>query len=89
MHLSEPSRTPLDLRGRLGKFPVRVNPLFWLSAAALGVRYYADPVEGGAGFFLFWIAAAFGSVLLHELGRAAVTRASAWHRKSSSMDWAV
>jgi stage IV sporulation protein FB len=75
MQPREPHPTAFDLRLRVGPFRVRVNPAFWISSALLGIRYYADPEQGGIGYFLFWIAAAFVSLLLHELGHAAVVRA--------------
>jgi stage IV sporulation protein FB len=75
MHVREPHPTAFDLRLRVGSIPVRVNPTFWIAAALLGIRYYADPEQGGIGFFLFWIAGAFVSLLLHELAHAAVVRA--------------
>jgi stage IV sporulation protein FB len=75
MHPREAHSTAFDLRLRVGPIRVRVNPAFWISSALLGIRYYADPDQGGIGYFLFWIAAAFVSLLLHELGHAAVVRA--------------
>jgi Zn-dependent protease len=70
----EPHPTRFDLRFRLGGAAVRVHPLFWAAAAVLGVRYYADPEGGNLGWFLFWMAAALASVLLHELGHVFVGR---------------
>ena len=75
MHPREPHPTAFDLRLRVGPIRIRVNPAFWISSALLGIRYYADPEQGGIGYFLFWIAAVFVSLLLHELGHAAVVRA--------------
>lgn len=71
----EPPATRFDVRGRVGGLPVRVNPGFWVAAAALGVRYYADPEAGGPGYFLFWLLAAFIAVLMHEFAHAVVARA--------------
>jgi Zn-dependent protease len=73
--MSGPSPNALDLRWCIGQVRVRVSPTFWFASAILGIRYYADPEGGGLGFFLFWMAAVFVSVLLHELAHAAVTRA--------------
>jgi len=66
----QPNPTPWDLRCRLGGVPVRISPLFWVSSAVLGTRYYADPEAGGPGYFAFWMAAVLVSVLLHNLGQA-------------------
>jgi membrane-associated protease RseP (regulator of RpoE activity) len=52
----------------------RVHPLFWVSCALLGVRYYHDPEGVGVGMFIFWMAAAFMCLLLHELGHVAAAR---------------
>jgi Zn-dependent protease len=53
---------------------VRVHPLFWVSSALLGVRYYHDPEGGGVGMFVFWMATVFVCLLLHEFGHVAVAR---------------
>jgi Zn-dependent protease len=70
----EPRPTRWDLRWRLGGTEFRVHPLFWVSAALLGVRFYHDPEGGGVGVFCFWMAAAFVCLLLHEIGHAAAAR---------------
>jgi stage IV sporulation protein FB len=68
MKLQEPRPTRFDLRWRALGAPVRITPLFWFSCALMGLRYFADPEGGSLGYFLFWMMAAFTSVLLHELG---------------------
>src|SRR5215813_11934918 len=57
------------LNFRVGPFPVRVYPWFFLSAVLLG---------GDFGFgwqMLAWVFVVFLSVLVHELGHAVVGRA--------------
>ncbi len=70
----EPHHNRFDLRLRLAGVPVRITPLFWLSSAILGIRYYADPEAGSLGYFVFWMAAVLVSVLLHELGHVVACR---------------
>jgi stage IV sporulation protein FB len=74
MKVPEPGHTRFDLRWRLGGVPVRINPLFWLAAALLGLKYYLDPEAGGPGYFLFWMAAALLSVLAHQFGQVLAGR---------------
>jgi Zn-dependent protease len=62
------------LRWRLAGTEFRVQPLFWVSAALLGVWYYHDPDFGGVGFFFLWMGVVFVSLLLHELGHVAAAR---------------
>ncbi len=63
---------------RIFGFPVHVHWLFWLTMAFLGGGISADtPAEWGG--VLIWVAAAFVSVLVHELGHAvAAQRTGAW-----------
>ena len=57
-----PAPTPYDLKFRLLGIPVRVHPLFWVIAAALGW-------ENNERFdVLIWIACVFLSILVHEFG---------------------
>lgn len=49
---------------RLGSIPVRIHPWFWLTALLLGGNF-RDPKV-----ILLWIAVAFVSILVHELGHA-------------------
>ena len=73
MLLGEPPRTQADLNFSLLGIPVRVHPLFWLVALLLGRNL------GDAGSVLSWIVAVFLSILIHELGHAAVMRAYGFH----------
>jgi Zn-dependent protease len=61
--------TPYDLAFSVFGIPVRVVPTFWLFSALLGFHYTRVP---GIGFalLLIWIAIAFVSILVHELGHA-------------------
>src|SRR5271165_6907136 len=70
----ESRQNRFDLHCRLAGVPVRVTPLFWLSSAILGIRYYADPEGGSLGYFLFWMMAVLASVLLHEMGHVVACR---------------
>lgn len=63
-------RTSLDLTFRLGRFPVRVHPLFWLSMALIGQSAFQLGFQHG----LVWIACGFVSILVHELGHALAMR---------------
>ncbi|HEV3386685.1 MAG TPA: hypothetical protein VG097_17850 [Gemmata sp.] len=74
MNFTETGRTRFEIRSRLCGVPLRIEPLFWSSVAVLGIRYYADPEAGSLGYFIFWIAAVLGCVLLHALGQAGVGR---------------
>ena len=69
---AEPERTGYDLNFRLFRFPVRVHPWFWLATLIFGADLF-DPDR--PEFLLAWIAIAFASFLVHELGHAAAFRA--------------
>jgi stage IV sporulation protein FB len=66
--LSEPQPTRYDLRFRLLGIPVRVHPLFWVFTLIIAAGY------ANLLLILFWVAAVFVSVLLHELGHALMLR---------------
>jgi len=66
--LREPTGTRYDLRFRLLGIPVRVHPLFWIITLVLGAVY------SNILIVLFWVAAVFVSVLLHEFGHALTLR---------------
>ena len=65
---SEPPRTPYDLNFHLFGIPVRICPWFWVAAVLLGSR------SPGPVSLLIWVAAMLVSILVHELGHAAVLR---------------
>ncbi|QDU18879.1 site-2 protease family protein [Urbifossiella limnaea] len=68
----EPDRTGYDLNFRLFGFPVRVHPFFWLCTLIFGESAWnPDRPE----FLLGWMAVAFVSFLVHELGHAVAFRA--------------
>ena len=69
MLLGEPPRTPYDLNFSLFGIPVRVHPLFWLVTLVLGAQ------SRDVASVLTWVVAVFISILVHELGHAAVMRA--------------
>ena len=54
----------------LGGIPVRVDPTFFVIIALLGI----NPYDVRPLLVVTWVAIAFGSVLLHELGHAVVFR---------------
>ena len=64
--------TPYDLRFRAFGIPVRVHPVFWLTAAFLSW-------QGGRLDLVFVrVLCVFVAVLVHELGHALVTRMFGW-----------
>lgn len=75
MNLLEDSlapRTRFDLNFRLGDIPVRIHPFFWLTTAILG---YDGNREGERlKYLLLWVAIAFVSILVHELGHVLMGR---------------
>ena len=66
--------TQFDLRFRVGPIPVRVHPVFWVTAAfVVWGAYNHDPPQ-----LLLAVLAVFLSVLIHELGHATMTRIFGW-----------
>ncbi len=63
MLLGEPPRTQFDLNFRLGPFPIRVTPWFWLVGFLIVGINDVDLLPPG-------ILAIFTSILIHELGHA-------------------
>ncbi len=74
MYVPEPRRTWLDLRWRMFGVSVRVHPLFWAVAAALGWGFYAESDRGGLALLCLWIACTLFSLLVHEFGHVAAAR---------------
>ena len=62
MYLFEPARTQFDLNFSLFGIHVRVHPMFWVVTAILGSN------QGEARYVLLWVAVAFVSILIHEMG---------------------
>lgn len=62
--------TPLDLNFRVGPFPVRVQPWFFVGMLFLGWSF------AGAGLLvlLTWVLCGFVSILWHELGHSVAGR---------------
>ncbi|MEO2088813.1 MAG: site-2 protease family protein [Gemmataceae bacterium] len=71
MLLGGDAPTPLDLRFRLGPFPVRVSSWFWLIMALFGDWVFQSL---GPVYLLIWVACGFVSILIHELGHAVMIR---------------
>ncbi|MDR1271004.1 MAG: site-2 protease family protein [Planctomycetaceae bacterium] len=66
--------TPYDVNFQFLGFPIRIHPLFWLVIALIGMP---REINNMSFFFVriaLWVAAAFVSILVHELGHALVFR---------------
>lgn len=72
MFLMEPARTNYDLHFRVGPFPVRVHPLFWLITLLLGMGTFQNP--NPPIMIALWLVVVFISILVHELGHALAMR---------------
>ena len=68
MLLNEPPRSQGDLNFMLLGIPIRIHWMFWLMALFLGYN------SRGPKELLVWVAALLVSILVHELGHAAVMR---------------
>lgn len=64
--LAEPPRTRYDLNFRLFRFPVRIEPWFWVMTILLG----ASTLRAGVQYLAAWVVVVFISILVHELGHA-------------------
>lgn len=73
MFFAEPPPTQYDIRFSVAGVPVRVHPLFWLMTVILMATQNPRPVV-----VLIWTAAVFVSILVHELGHAAMIRYFGW-----------
>lgn len=69
MLLQEPPPSQGDLSFSLFGIPVRIHPMFWVIVLLLGL-HFRDPLA-----LLSWMLAALVSILVHELGHAAILRA--------------
>ncbi len=78
MLLTEPPPSQGDLHLRLFGIPVRVHPFFWVMAVLMGLggggKDGTRPAE-----LLSWVAVAFVSILVHELGHAYLQRRYGGH----------
>jgi Zn-dependent protease len=78
MLIGEPPPTQADLHFRVLGFPVRVHPFFWIATLLLALGGRAD--KGGDPLdVLIWVAVVFVSILIHELGHAAMQRTYGGH----------
>lgn len=68
-NLLEPKRTNYDIHFRIGSFPVRIHPAFWLIPLLLAIRPDVKPLHS-----FIWLAVVTVSILLHELGHALAIR---------------
>jgi Zn-dependent protease len=68
VYLFEPAHTQLDLNFNLFGIHVRVHPMFWVVTAILGSN------QGEARYVLLWVAVAFVSILIHEMGHVLMGR---------------
>ncbi len=66
--------TPYDLSFRLFGFPICVQPFFWLIIALLGMPPQFPSLTAMLHSVTAFVAAAFLSVLVHELGHALIFR---------------
>lgn len=73
--LVAPPPSRYDLNFRLFGFPVRVHPLFWPLMAVFGANTSDAVGPEYLQHLLVWVAAAFVSFLVHELGHAFAYRA--------------
>src|SRR5438552_4045040 len=71
MSLLTPDRTRYDVNFRLNDIPVRVHPGFWIVHGVIGA---VTASGAGAWAFAAWIACAFVSVVIHELGHVLAGR---------------
>jgi len=58
------------LRFRLFGYPVRIEWMFWVVCAILGMDLMQVPGPQGLGMMVLWVVIVLGSVLWHELGHA-------------------
>ena len=68
----EPPRSDYDVRFTLFGFPVRISPWFWIILAIFGMQNEINDMQIWLMQILCWVAAAFVSILVHELGHALV-----------------
>ena len=73
MLLNEPPRSQGDVNFMLLGIPIRIHWMFWLMALVFGSS------SEGPKELLIWVAALLVSILVHELGHAAVMRMYGLH----------
>lgn len=67
--LAMPGPTQFDLRFRALGIPVRVHPMFWVTAVLLG-----NPLQNSFQVVMIWMACVFVSILVHEYGHGLMAR---------------
>jgi Zn-dependent protease len=71
--IAEPQPTRYDLNFRIGPFPARVHPFFWLMTLLMGQNTLNGP--NPLAHLAIWVGVVFVSILVHELGHALAYRA--------------
>ncbi len=69
MYSQMPPPGPGEIYFRLGPFPIRVTPMFWITGLFLGMYGIQSPDQ-----LIAWMLAFFVGILIHELGHALVMR---------------
>lgn len=77
MLLGEPPPSQGDIHFRLIGMPVRIHPFFWVTTLILGMGTGSTP----PAVVFSWIVAVLFSILVHEMGHAAVQRRYGGHPK--------
>ena len=81
--LGQVAPTQYDMRFVLFGISVRVHPLFWLIAAAIGFGGATDAAldlnSNPVTVVVIWVACMFLSILVHEFGHALVAKWFGWH----------
>jgi membrane-associated protease RseP (regulator of RpoE activity) len=69
------STTPYDLRFGLFGIPITVTPMFWVTAIIGGLN---TDISEHPDLVLIWVGCLFVSILVHELGHAALAKLFGW-----------
>ncbi|MGL4594090.1 MAG: hypothetical protein ACRC2T_06065 [Thermoguttaceae bacterium] len=66
--------TPYDVTFSIFRFPVRIQPFFWVIVVLFGIRGEIDDMATWMIQLAIWVSAVLLSLLVHELGHAFVFR---------------